>query len=742
MARVTSKIYNDDRWDAHIDIGQEGNVQVPLKYSSDHYTLELWVKLKPYPIIRKSHVQIPPTLVHLDPVTVTYTGSKLLFKDEATRQSVYVNYPKEQWFQLVITNGQPDTLGFNNGSIYINGKLKDTMIFPAKGHMLRIGNKLAVGDKIHINPNYQSESVLGLIRVYTKILSKHEIYNNYLAQAKRYGLVLRTEASVIEDALHLELIAKRGAFDDMTGHWFSTKQLLKREADALNKNPKDNYMSSELEELNNLLRTLTASQQAPHRAPRTRTCRRGRNRSRRAEVSGDIVILSRNPDMFMKNLTKKDDFETKQLITKGQAPTDSDYAEIFANPFKIKLLVAYLKTNPRHFMTLLKSNSLTQEQLIVLSNALNGAPPSAGSQADRVINAVVSQNVQTGGHYDAALELLNRQLAGPIREVRHVALKPVANHAPYLNNLVDSTEKIASIMEQNHARQEHQRRVASKRNLMNTLKHLNDRISNVDERSGKLAQLLAEHNSLLGLIVSKENGKCVGAIDRRGKINHCSRDKSPYDIMVNKDTYKLNLAHIMQQQQLHGATVAEVIASGLQVLGQCVNTKGITVGLIVRQGNANHYVPTAKSKPIRTIPILAILTPAQAKQCAQETDGRCSHGYKAVDEAAGNKNWLAQDAQEAQSVQGPQQVQAVQAPQTSEEIQPVVESANGAPLSAQAMAEEAKSRIFQALPGFGNAEAAVQAKQQAQQAQQQEEEEGAFNPFPNETVKSMFHRFT
>ena len=162
MANATSKLCLDERWGGHLDIGHKGNVVIPMEKKLNYYTVELWIRLKKYPIIRslnKSQVMISPTLLSIGNVRVTYNETKIAFKDLKTQQSVHVNYPAGIWFQLAITNGKADTLGYDMGSIYIDGKQKENyMIFPADIDVVKIGNDLKQSDKILVNLNYPSES--------------------------------------------------------------------------------------------------------------------------------------------------------------------------------------------------------------------------------------------------------------------------------------------------------------------------------------------------------------------------------------------------------------------------------------------------------------------------------------------------------------------------------------------------------------------------------------------------------
>tara|TARA_A100001015_G_C15024590_1_gene729780 strand:- start:587 stop:2749 length:2163 start_codon:yes stop_codon:yes gene_type:complete len=686
MAKCTSKMTLDERWGGHMDIGNRGNVSIQVK-KLEHYTIELWLRLKKYPIIHRKkdnqQVLVDPTVLTVGNVRVTYDDKKIKFKDHKTLQAVYINYEPEQWFQLAISNGKTGSLGYDTGSIYINGKeVNTTMIFPPDISLFKIGNDLQAKDKVLINTNYESESSLGVVRIYQRVMSKHEIYNNYLAQAKQYALLMKRSASPISDSLVMELLPEKEHYDKTTNYWYSTKQVIKRR--ATNKNPIKDYKMSRTDELTKLLQSLQFSRSSvpPQHSPPAHP------QQGATEVGSNIIILSRNPEMFMKHLKNPADLMTKQLMTQGQnTPMKHDYDGIFDNPFKIKLLVNYLQSNPEHFLDLLKSDALNQEQLITLSNALNGR---GMTQVNKVVEGFTS-GPMGDPTYDAALGLLQQQIM--LRPLQRPSPPNLGvGHAPYVNDLVTSTSTIARIMADHHKTQKLNEKLARRAQFMDTIRYLNSKIKDSSVRTDKLEHLLAQQNKILGLILSKNNGKCVGTIDLNGKIKHCEHKhaKSPYDIIVNSRSYGLSLNNILQQHRLTGATVEQILEeskqNGMTVLGQCINTTGKTIGLLVRMGKSNHYIPTVESNPVPSVPILAILAPNKHKEdLSQCSSGKCEPGYHAVENTAvGDKDWLQEGETEEEALANIKNAQANPSGQSNEET-------TGAPLDPQEAAEEIAS---------------------------------------------------
>lgn len=377
----------------------------------------------------------------------------------------------------------------------------------------------------------------------------------------------------------------------------------------------------QVDELTNLLSkynpSMTASSHSQSAVPVKKSSTVKAKKSYADVVEGDIIILNRNPEMFLKQLRKPDDDVTKKLLLQNQSKIQiDDYSGIFENTFKLKLLVAYLQNNPAHFMTLLRSNSLTSKQLITLSNVINNtdlieqgqaqiaaaaATPEgfwdgAGAEADRVYDPI----------YQEALSMLESKIQKSQSQSQGSSVA-ADQYTSYLSQL-ESPNK-----QDNECR-----------HVMHAIQQLNNNVSDVRIRSDMLDKLLAQQSGVLGFIISKQNGRCIGAIDNNGKIKHCAHQdaQSPYDIIVNKQAYSLNIYNILQQHNLHGSSINQILKQskqlGMQVLGQCVNVYGKTVGLIVRQNNCNHYIPTQPADPVPNVLILAILVPN--KRDGQGTD--------------------------------------------------------------------------------------------------------------------------
>ncbi len=670
MAKITSRSHQDERWGGHIDIGKPGTVLISVKPKMELYTIELWLRLKKYPLLREidgSIINIPSKLLVLGDTQLSYDETHIHFasyhngKSSAPKisSSGKIPYNTETWFQLVIANGQVGQLGYDTGDVYINGRAtSESILFPPELHHIKIGIDVKSTDILRISKTYPSESSLGIVRIYSKILDKHEIYNNFLSGGRRYGILMETEAAPISNELYMELVPLKEHIKH--NYWYSTEQIRKHELKNIKNIPINNYkMDNDLKELEAILKGLN---QPPYQTPPAQDASQAQAQKAHAAVEGNIIILSRNPEMFLRNLQSPPDKITSQLIRKTQGnATISDYASIFDNPFKIKLLVTYLRSTPKHFLALLQSNVLTNEQLVILNSALqnNDTVLSGGARPQRggaFVNPIGELVIPDSGHYGDALELLQNKLQGVVPVYREAP--STGKYTPYLSNLAQSTTQIAEIMNYNHKRQVRQERQAKEEQYMDTIQYLNDKISNTEQRTAQLEELLEKQNTLMGLIVSKKSGKCIGAIDKKGGIEHCSHKEaqSPYNIIVNKDVYKVNIANIMEQQKLSGASVDNIITevakkANMRVLGQCVNTGGKVVGLIVRQGRSNHYIPTKTGAPVQDVPILAILTPTTGTPDSTDTpgmnkeeacpQGKCKPGYVAQDiGSVTSEEWL------------------------------------------------------------------------------------------------------
>lgn len=685
MATIHGATYiRDERWGGHFDIGKQGCISI--NKALEQWTLELWIRLEYHPIIRNDTKIINPRLLTLNidrDVIVYYTKDSLILHDKRTQQQDAISYPENQWFQLVLVNGIVGQVNTGSGTIYLNGKKISTGIGLNTMKRITIGNILSSHDKLQVNRNYTTGSNLSVVRIYQTTLDKHQVYNNYLAEAKKYGLLLQREASPIRDELALELIAGPGR--TKYNHWLSSlemsyEQRRTNSEPETNKNMAQQYiMDKQIHELTKLIQKLntqaaltshadikTHNSKAPNTSPSEQQVS---NKDSTNPIDGNIIILSENPELFLKQLQEKSpsqiksNQDTNKIMTKGRSATSVNYTAIFQNPFKLKLFANYLQSKPEHFISILNSDTLTPEQLVTLNNAIstNQVDSQPNAQANRVLEGFIAgpllkdgRSAKPTGEYIMAVELLRNKIDHNTSQNHTGRTGHHHDHDSHLNQLSHSAGQIADIMSYNHQQDLLRERQAEKSALINVIRGLNHRINNATERTYQLEQLLREQHSLLGLVISRQTKKCIGTIDNKGKMRHCDHKeaKSPYDIVVKPDTYLVNLENILQQHNLQGATIERLIKHpGLSVLGQCVNTSGKTVGAIVRmKGNkGNQYIPTKETEPNHDVPILAILTTPDTQAPKKETakpkcaSGKCEPGYvpKAnADQKILKKSWV------------------------------------------------------------------------------------------------------
>jgi hypothetical protein len=153
----------------------------------------------------------------------------------------------------------------------------------------------------------------------------------------------------------------------------------------------------------------------------------------------------------------------------------------------------------------------------------------------------------------------------------------------------------------------------SQNELLNVIRQLNKDVKVDSERNRYLKKILAKQPNIIGIMISKPTGKCIGTIEKDGKINHVSNKeaKSPYNIVV-KDNNEVNIQDMLVKNDLHGLPADKIVLkvmtnSNMKILGQTVNIKGKIVGLIIRMGKSNNYIQTQQGEPLGDIPILAIL---------------------------------------------------------------------------------------------------------------------------------------
>ena len=157
------------------------------------------------------------------------------------------------------------------------------------------------------------------------------------------------------------------------------------------------------------------------------------------------------------------------------------------------------------------------------------------------------------------------------------------------------------------------------------------------ERNMYLKQLLERQNGIMGVIISKPTGKCIGAIENSGKIKHIKSQSnnaaSPYNIVVKPSN--INIERMLMKNDLHGLAAKDIVIKvmnqqNIKILGQTVNMTGQIVGLIIRIDGVNNYIQTKKSEPLDNIPILAILQKTE-KDGAKKDDGKKDEPLKTPD---------------------------------------------------------------------------------------------------------------
>ncbi len=130
------------------------------------------------------------------------------------------------------------------------------------------------------------------------------------------------------------------------------------------------------------------------------------------------------------------------------------------------------------------------------------------------------------------------------------------------------------------------------------------------------AQIMPAAADQVGMIISQPTGKCVGIIDRQGRIAHCNAASalSPYKIVMKPDA----------EMQIAVKTKKD------RAIGQCVDIQGNTIAELVRKNNKNSIKPATKS----TAPILAVVVPESVKPSGSSSIDELIHESKTMIDAA------------------------------------------------------------------------------------------------------------
>lgn len=669
---MSAEIHNDDRWGKYYNIGKDIVTLRDLKYR--YYTVEIWLKLTYYPSISSTNKLHRPVFMRVNDQLCKFSDKHIYVGRSWNK------FPHGEWFQLVISSGDNSQLGAQPGRLYINGKSVDKSLdTPDVLNGLSIGNMVPKKHKSLSNPLYV-DNMMGLMRIYNRSLDPIEIENNYTASAPIYGLIMDTYSSYVKHGLKHILPKPSKPSIQCT-----KKSIVKKE-----KNISENIMNNaELQKLSKLFAQI--HNDIKHvSAPKPKkkvTCKNITAESpqgalkKMKNINADIVMLNGNPDTFVRMLRGQEqpDRATQQMmkVEASHSEPENVYSSILNNPFKAKLFVTYLKQNPKNFVKILDSNQLNLDQLAQLNNYLQaGAGAREGfvnysadyehalDMLNEYLHQMPRQIPQRQQHAPVQIQVSDMDSMPPmqrpsIKEMQRPSMKEMQRPSQPsmdlsgLSGLSDSARQIANVMTENHREKLAVRKHRRRMRLMHKLKNMNEGISDAKKRVFKLQRLLAIQNKVLGLIINKQNGKCVGAIKSNGAIKPVKKTKKsqngPMKIIMNSRNYQVNLANILKQHQMHNLSIRELVEQSKNdkhtiLIGQCINRSGKTIAVIVRYGQENHYIPTVESEPHPNLPVLAVIdvnqqeakvqqeqAQAQAQEQMNCSSGKCLPGYDIVE---------------------------------------------------------------------------------------------------------------
>lgn len=671
----------DERWGQYWNISGSTADFTNLKLG-DTYTIDMWFKLHYYPVLKGDTIKNPTLMTIGDNYRVHYDAKNIHIGITNNR------FSQDEWFHMVIVCGDDSqTASDGAGKLYINSKLTDsTLDLPNRISKISVGNVPPKGYYSQHNPSY-IDNMLGAVKIYGRALDSHEVNNNFVSLAQTYGLIVDAMAPYVKTGLIVDYQP------------FPPKP--KDKEKNINNNYKSMSVSSELQQLSKLFAQLhselkgSASTSATSTTSTSVKCRDVPIPEPKTDVSADLVMLSSNPEFFMKMLRQpniKLDEATRKVHFARETCTAKELSDILSNQFKANLLVTYLKQNPKNFIDILGSNMLNLDQLAQLNTML---------KQTALIESFSGGLEEEDEEYTQALSMLNNYLSGQESRKHHrkhrshesvievqvpsiptptvttpqyIMVQPhrqippmVQPHAqvPHVTqsmyDLASSTGKIAHMMKQDRVEIELKKQHEKERNLFKKLHKMNREINDGNDRMHKLEKLLTLQKDLVGVLVNKA-GQCVGAVGKGGKIHKGKSElKEPVNIIMNKSEYQLNIANILKQHQLHNLTISELAKMSrkdkhMQLLGQCINRNHHTIAAIVRYSDENHYIPTVESDPLPELPIIAMIdassaeSPTHASALKKATklsapapeckDGKCAPGFKPVLPSFATASWL------------------------------------------------------------------------------------------------------
>ena len=697
--------HTDQRWDTYYNLGSGGRLELKKLTLSINYTIDVWLKLKYYPVVSlKKNKMHRPQIFEFGKLKCKYDDKLLSFVDKEVT-TTQIEYPENKWFHLVIAAGESDTVGVTPGKIYIDGKLQDKSVdLPKLMNYLEIGIYIGKNQKHLSNPIYIDDNCLGDVKIYDRTLDEHEIDSNYRSLSLLYGHSLAvTKVNPIKTGLIFQLIKndKKNVNTDYSMSNSDLRELSKMIGKIYGQLGEENTPGRKYSISCGKPKHISSVSAEEHvRAPHAEEeCSRppiapgprsedehirdlilGETETKPkpkklVKVEQNVKLINKNPEYFIKvikNPKYNSDKATKALILNDNGVDGSvqqNVDGIFDNVLKTKVLIAYLKTNPKHFVRLLKSNQLNNEQLAHLHSIL---------KLENVKEGFVDYNE----NYVKAMGMLEKTLSSD-------QFRPKPLHISTTDGLEKSAHTIATVMKEKHNQDKLDRRLLKEQKLLSKINVLNHAVLHNQIRNKKLSKLLARQKQMLGLIINESMGKCIAAIDMNGQLRKiCPRKTEeeealtltpklesasvsaseselvmeestssslphPYKIIMNRKNYQVNVANILRQQRLHNLTITQLVIEAkndehMVVLGQCINKNTKTIGAIIRYAEENHYIPTVETEPDGKLPIIAMIDANQQEsihnanaKCASGSS-KCLPGYGSVsvDEKVGDEYWL------------------------------------------------------------------------------------------------------
>ncbi len=551
----------------------------------------------------------------------------------------HVHLPINEWQHIVTTNGQR---GYLNPSlfIYLNGIYQSNVeLEEYHGLSIKIHNTLSIEESSkckHFSIKESSLSfvhntslLIGKIKVYNRILTHQEILENYKNLASLYRS-LTIYGIEITNGLILSLPSgKNSKYIRQSNETIVPSEMLDVEVIS------DRRKKCTIPRLNFDIR------------PSSRL--KKEIKSNNSYMNFDSLRSNNQPNSLRDPLIR----EIIVLNDTSRLNSDLEQPDIGIGKRKTRILLDYLKGNPKLFIEVLNSDILTIEQLQKLADLIqleSSQNQRGGSLNNRTTTStstgsqpgeMPAQIVNTVNSLYRLIHTKNNQYNSVYNKLKALNAKIVAEEQTCAHNQGMNIQHISLNSETSIPYSHLVNGTSTPPELHGSVKS-----SKADKYEHLFSTILQNQREILGLLL--KNGRCIGHINRNdGRIVRYSNDslieKLPIfanttiprsknnnrltKILINADLYNTDIANINRRNKrlekdklkrriymiprytLSGGSRNEYLNSDMQPIYQGINQQNEAISYLMKDLNSHeiYYYPIETTKIINNVPLIAVI---------------------------------------------------------------------------------------------------------------------------------------